>query len=112
MQVAAGTLNHLIATHEVTNIGSDRSQPATVERKARAVLQVGKLEAVADRGYFNGAEILACEHADICKTLPQPMTSGTQSEDRFGKQDFVYLPDKNACRCPAAPRMKYSFTAD
>src|ERR1035441_3123009 len=59
VQVAVDTVNHLIVTHEVTNTGSDRSQLANVAREAKAVLQVDKLEAVADRGYFNGEEILA-----------------------------------------------------
>ena len=54
-------------THEVTNTGSDRSQLANVAREGKAVLQVDKLEAVADRGYFNGEEILACEQAGICE---------------------------------------------
>src|SRR3954470_7985828 len=111
VQVAVDTVNHLIVTHEVTNTGSDRSQLANVARQAKAVLQVDKLEAVADRGYFNGEEILACEQADICVTLPKPMTSGAKLEGRFGKQDFVYLPDEDVYRCPAAQRLKYSFTA-
>src|SRR5712675_1940755 len=86
VQVAVDTVNHLIVTHEVTNTGSDRSQLANVAREAKAVLQVDKLEAVADRGYFNGEEILACEQAGICVTLPKPMTSGAKSEGRFGKR--------------------------
>ena len=65
--------------------------------EAKAVLQVDKLEAVADRGYFNGEEILACVQAGICVTLPKPMTSGAKLEGRFGKQDFVYLPDEDVC---------------
>ena len=56
-----------------------------------AVRQIDKLEAVADRGYFNGPEILACDRAGIAVTLPKPMTSGAKLEGRFGKQDFVYL---------------------
>jgi macrodomain Ter protein organizer (MatP/YcbG family) len=111
VQVAVDTVNHLIVTHEVTNTGSDRSQLANVAREAKTVLQVDKLEAVADRGYFNGEEILACEQAGICVTLPKPMTSGAKLEGRFGKQDFVYLPDEDVYRCPAAQRLKYSFTA-
>ena len=111
VQVAVDTVNHLIVTHEVTNTGSDRSQLANVAREAKAVLQVDKLEAVADRGYFNGEEILACEQAGICVTLPKPMTSGAKLEGRSGKQDFVYLPDEDVYRCPAAQRLKYSFTA-
>jgi hypothetical protein len=100
-------VNHLIVTHEVTNAGSDRSQLASVAQEAKAVLQVAKLEAVADRGYFNGEEILACEQAGICVTLPKPMTSGAKSEGRFGKQDFVYMPEKDVYRCPAGEKLKF-----
>ncbi len=88
MQVAVDTVNHLIVRHEVTNIGSNRSQLANVAREANAVLQVDKLEAIADRGYFNGEEMPACEQADICVTLPKPLTSGAKLEGRFGKPDF------------------------
>ena len=94
VQVAVDTEHHLIVTHEVTNIGSDRAQLANVAKQAKAVLQVDTLEAVADRGYFNGPEILACDEAGITVTLPKPMTSGAKSEGRFGKQDFVYLAER------------------
>jgi transposase len=110
VQVAVDTENHLIVTHEVTNVGSDRSQLATVAKDAKTALQTEKLGAVADRGYFNGEEILACEEADITVTLPKPMTSGAKSEGRFGKQDFVYLPDEDVYRCPAGERLKYYYT--
>ena len=112
VQVAVDTEHHLIVTHEVTNTGSDRSQLANVARQAKAVLHTDKLEAVADRGYFNGEEILACEEAGITVTLPKPMTSGAKSEGRFGKQDFVYLADEDVYRCPAGERLKYYFTAE
>src|ERR1700747_1473550 len=48
------------------------------------------LDAVADRGYFNGEEIVACDQAGITVTMPKPLTSGAKSEGRFGRQDFVY----------------------
>src|SRR5256886_632903 len=112
VQVAVDTESHLIITHEVTNVGSDRSQLANVANEAKAVLQTDKLDAVADRGYFNGNEILACDRAGITVTLPKPMTSGAKSEGRFGKQDFVYLPEEDVYRCPAGETLKYSFTAE
>jgi hypothetical protein len=43
-------------------------------------MQTDKLDAVADRGYFNGVEILACDRAGITVTLPKPMTSGAKLE--------------------------------
>ena len=78
VQVAVDIKNHLIVPHEVTNVGSDRSQLANVANGAKAVLQTDKLDAVADRGYFNGVEILACDCAGITVTLPKPMTSGAK----------------------------------
>ena len=110
VQVAVETEHHLIVTHEVTNVGSDRAQLSGIAMAAKAALQVQKLEAVADRGYFNGEEILACDRAAITVTLPKPMTSGAKSEGRFGKQDFVYLPEEDVYRCPAGERLKYYYT--
>jgi hypothetical protein len=109
VQVAVETENHLIVTHEVTTSGSDRSHLARVGKAAKAVMQTDRLEAVADRGYFNSPEILECHEAGITVTLPKPMTSGAKAAGRFGKQDFVYLPDEDAYRCPAGERLKYRY---
>jgi DDE family transposase len=110
VQVAVDTAHHLIIAHEVTNSGSDRAQLANMARQAKAVLETETLEAVADRGYFSSPEILACHEAGIAVTLPKPMTSGAKSDGRFGKQDFVYLPEEDAYRCPAGERLPYRYT--
>jgi hypothetical protein len=110
VQVAVDTEYHLIVAHEVTNSGSDRAQLANMAKQAKAVLKTETLEAVADRGYFNSPEILACHEAGITVTLPKPETSGAKSEGRFGKQDFAYLPEEDAYRCPAGERLPYRYT--
>jgi len=110
VQVAVDTEHHLIVTHEVTNDGSDRAQLANVASQAKEALGADKLEAVADRGYFNSDEILKCEEAGITVTLPKPMTSNAKAEGRFGKQDFVYLGDEDVYRCPAGEKLKYHYT--
>jgi hypothetical protein len=110
VQVAVDTEHHLIVMHEVTNVGSDHSQLAHVAKETKTTLQTDTLEAVADRGYFNGEEILACDQAGITVTLPKPLTSGAKSEGRFGKQDFVYVPEEDVYRCPAGERLKYYYT--
>jgi len=112
VQVAVETEHHLIVHHEVTNVGSDRSQLASTATAAKEVLGVETLEAVADRGYFNGEEIKACDDADITVTLPKPMTSCAKSAGRFGKQDFVYKPEEDIYRCPAGEKLTYRFTAE
>jgi gas vesicle protein len=110
VQVAVETKHHLIITHEVTNVGTDRSQLAHVVREAKATLEVENLDAVADRDYFSSEEILACEKAGITVTLPKPMTSNSKAQGRFGKQDFRYAAQQDVYMCPAGERLAYSFT--
>src|SRR5947209_9530865 len=90
VQAAVDTTNHLIVAHEVTNVGTDKSHLANMANQAKAALEAENLEAFADRGYFKGEEILACDEAGITVTLPKPQTSVAKSEGRFGKQDFRY----------------------
>jgi hypothetical protein len=65
VQVAVDTDHHLIIAHEVTNTGSDRALLANIASHAKGVLGVEKLEAVADRGYYSGEEILAATRREL-----------------------------------------------
>jgi transposase len=110
VQIAVDTQHHLIVAHEVTNVGTDRHQLANMARQARDEMAVETLEVVADRGYYDGEEIRACEEADITVTLPKPMTSGAKAAGRFGKQDFVYVAADDVYRCPAGEQLTYHYT--
>jgi hypothetical protein len=112
VQIAVETKHHLIVTHEVTNDGTDRSQLSHVAKETKTTSEVEKLDAVADRGYFNGEEIQACEEAGITVTLPKPMTSNSKAKGRFGKQDFRYVVAEDVYVCPAGQRLAYSFTTE
>jgi len=112
VQVAVETKHHLIVTHEVINEGSDRAQLSPMAMAAKAALGVETLDAVADRGYFSGEEILECENAGITVMLPKPMTSNSKAEGRFGKQDFRYVAEDDVYICPAGQRLTYSFTTE
>ncbi len=112
VQIAVEAKHHLIVTHEVTNDGSDRSQLSYVAKETKAMLDVDKLDAVADRGYFDSEEILACENAGITVTLPKPMTSNSKAQGRFGKQDFRYLAEEDVYICPAGEKLAYRYTTE
>jgi len=107
VQIAVDTQHHLIVAHEVTNVGTDRHQLANMAGQAHDEMAVETLDVVADRGYYEGGEIVACEEAGITVTLPKPMTSGAKAAGRFGKQDFVYVAADDVYRCPAGERLTY-----
>jgi hypothetical protein len=110
VQSAVDTKHHLIVCHEVTNAGSDRAQLSSMSEQARTAIGSEALEVVADRGYYAGEQIKACEEAGITVYLPKVLNSGAKAEGRFGKQDFVYVAEDDVYRCPAGERLTYRFT--
>ena len=110
VQSAVDTTHHLIVAHEVTNVGTDRSQLSRMTEQARTAIGSEAIEAVADRGYYSGEEIVACEKAGITVYLPKPMTSGLLAKGRFGKQDFVYVAADDVYLCPSGEQLTYHYT--
>src|SRR5208282_802950 len=110
VQVAVESKHHLIVTHEVTNVGNDHAQLAPMAKAAKETLEVETLDVLADRGYFDGEQIKECVEAGVTVTLPKPQTSNATADGRFGKPDFVYLPDQDVYRCPANQLLTYHYT--
>jgi len=111
-QAAVDSKHHLIVTHEVTNQGHDRAQLSNMATQAKAVLNVDELTVVADRGYYSGEEIKACEEVGIRTYLPKSQTSGNQAKGYYGKRDFIYHPQDDEYECPAGERAIYRFTRE
>ena len=109
VQAAVDARHHLIVAHEVTNDGNDRSQLGKMAMAAREAMGKTKLQALADRGYFNGTELKACEDVGITTYVPKPMTSNAKAEGRFDKSDFIYIAKADEYQCPAGQRAIYRF---
>ncbi len=111
VQIAVESKNHLIVAHEVTNVGSDRGQLHHMASQAREVIGSEELTAVADRGYYSGEEIRACEEDGIEVYVAKPQTSSSKKAGRFSKVDFVYEAEADQYRCPAGEALTYRFTS-
>lgn len=109
LQAAVDTESHIVVAHEVINLGHDRTSLANMGLQAREATGTGTLTVLADRGYFSGPEVLACEEARVTPICPKPLTSGAKAEGRFGKQDFVYQPESDTYRCPAGDTLVWRY---
>jgi hypothetical protein len=96
VQSVVETKHHLIVAHEVTNHGYDRDALSMMARAAKCVMATETIEAVADKGYYSGEEIVAAEKAGVAVTVSKPNTSNSGAVGRFDKADFVYVPDEDA----------------
>lgn len=104
VQAAVDAKNHMIVAHEVTNIGHDRTQLASMSRQAREAMNTDELTVLADRGYFKGEEILACDRVGINPLVPKPQTSNNQAKGQFDKRHFRYIASDDQYECPAGQR--------
>jgi transposase len=82
VQMAVDAEHHLIVAYEVTHVGSDRAQLASMGRKARDATGCEEVTVLADRGYSNGDEVLACEGTRgpaCCPSSRRPRPPATPS---------------------------------
>jgi len=107
VQTAVEPDHHLIVAHEVINIGSDRHQLYPMAQRAREAMKVEKLSVVADRGYYSGPELLACEGVGITTYVPKTDTSGNRKKGLFTKAEFIYEPEHDRYCCPAGEHLSH-----
>ena len=82
-------------------------------KQAKGALRTGQ-RALADRGYYDGKEILACEQNGVTAYVPRFSTSNAKAEGRYGKQDFVYNADEDILCLPhrRAPDLPFTNEED
>lgn len=105
VQMAVDAEHHLIVAHEVTNIGSDRSQLTSMGHKAQEATGCDELTVLADRGYFNGDQVLACEGTGVLPIIPKTQTSNNPNRGLFSGADFIYDVEHDHYTCPAGQQL-------
>jgi transposase len=109
VQAAVDTEHHLIVAHEVTNVVVDKTLLAPMAGKAKAAMQIDELNALADRGYYSGEQLFECEKIGVTPFVPKPRTSNARAAGRYDKDDFEYLSEQDAYRCPAGKVLPFRF---
>jgi hypothetical protein len=101
IQVAVDAKNKMIVAQEVTNQVVDMGLLQETAEPARAILDVEKIDVVADKGYFRTEDIEACEKAGLTPHVPRPQRGSSASKGFFRKDEFRYDAERDAYVCPA-----------
>ena len=105
VQIAVDAEHHLIVAHEVINQGYDRHQLAPMALKAQQATGCEQITALADRGYFNGDQVLLCEDTGVAPIVPKVLTSTAAKRGLFTRQDFIYDAEHDHYTCPAGAKL-------
>jgi hypothetical protein len=96
IQVAVDAKHKLIVEQEVTNQVVDIGLLQATAEPAREILEVEKIDVVADKGYFKTEDIAACEKAGLTPYVPRPQRGSSVSNGFFRKDEFSYDPERDA----------------
>jgi hypothetical protein len=108
--LAVDAKHKLIAADDVTNQVNDCQQLANVAQEARANLEFKQAEVVADKGYYNAAEVSLCVEQGITPFIPKADTSANTKQGLYGKSRFIYDARKDVYRCPGNQELTYRFS--
>ena len=109
VQISVDNKHNLIVDHEVTNEVTDRAQLSTMAIRAKEVLGVDELDAVADKGYYSGREVKTCLEEGITPYISKPDSSPNKPLGLYSKQDFRYESENDCYWCPAGETLTFRF---
>ena len=105
-QVAVDAKHKLIVEQHVTNAGSDLGLLAETAGAAKEALGVERIDAVADKGYYKGEDIQACEDKGVAAYVARPQRGSAVRDGLFRKEEFRYDAASNAYLCPTGETLE------
>jgi hypothetical protein len=108
-QSAVDAKHKLIVADDVTNDVTDYQQLHAMATEAKETLAVEQLEAVADQGYYNNADVSLCVEKGITPYISKANTSANTALGLYAKKDFTYDAHKDVYRCPAGAELTHRF---
>ncbi len=112
VQTAVDAKHSLIVETQVTNTTSDVGALGIMAIKTQEALEAKNLSVVADKGYYNGKEVLACDTIGVTAYVAKPLTSANTARGLYGKESFQYDARNNCYICPAGQKLTYRFATN
>jgi Transposase DDE domain len=101
IQIAVDAKHKMIVEQAVSNDVLDMGLLQRTAEPAREILEVKKIDVVADKGYFRTEDVASCEEAGLTPHVPRPQRGAAVKNGFFRKDEFRYDAKQNAYICPA-----------
>ena len=99
--------HHLIVDFEVSSCASDAGNLKKMSEKAKEIMEVETIINLADAGYYDSKDIVACEESGITCIVAKKPVGGSKKAEGFNREDFIYDREKDVYICPCKKELKY-----
>ena len=104
VQASVDAKNKLLVEYGTGDV-NDTHALAEIAIESKELLEVEKMDALADKGYHTGDEIQQCDEHNIT-TYVSPRGSSTNNKELYPIEKFVYDKEKDTYTCPAGEQMQ------
>jgi hypothetical protein len=107
VQTVVDGKRRLIVDFDIAERSDDKGNLLGMSEKAKEILGVERLTNLADKGYYGGEDIAACEAAGVTCLAAKPKPGGAKKEEGFTRRDFAYDRENDCYECPCKNQMRY-----
>lgn len=100
VQIAVDSKYDLIIAIDVNSQPQDNGQLGTMAEKAKTELEVDKIVALADKGYYNGKCLKYCQENGITAIVSKQKMGSHTGDENFSKDKFQYDKERDVYVCP------------
>jgi transposase len=106
-QISVDTKFKFIVATDVSTKGNDKQELHKMAKMSKENLELDKIKAGADSGYYSESEIKKCKDDNIEPFTPIPKTKkADDKKDKFTKEDFTYNKEEDNYTCPNNQQLK------
>jgi hypothetical protein len=110
VQTVVDSKHHLIVDFEIINRSDDKGNLRSLSESAMEALDTDAVTVLADKGYYDGEDIVACEENGVMCLVAKPLAGGTEHSDGFARGDFHYNRENDCYTCPCQNRLRFMRT--
>ena len=102
VQSAVDAKHHIIAEYDVSKNPSDQNQLSSMVKKLKRKLKLRRFMAVADKGYYNGADLLRVKKNGVKAIVSRQKPSDSKEiSPKYYSEKFTYDKKSDTYTCPA-----------
>ena len=101
IQSAVDAKNDIIVEYDVSMNPSDQHQLSNMARKVKRTLKIKRFTTLADKGYYNGEDLLKVKRCQVTAIVARQKPSDSKSlPEKFRSEHFVYNEPTDTYTCP------------
>jgi transposase len=101
LQAAVDSKEHIAVAFDVITNPTDHDQLSSMTEKTQEVFRKRDIIALADKGYWSGADLIKCEALGATAIVSPQKTAGEKDRDRkFRLNRFIYDMENDCYTCP------------